>query len=47
LASPRNAQGKAADMARNDRRERMEDGMAQILRWWGKWDGQFCGAAKG
>jgi hypothetical protein len=29
---PRRAQGKAADMARNDRRERVGIGMAVILR---------------
>lgn len=35
-AIPRNAHGNAADMARNDRRERLKYGMAEILRLPGK-----------
>ncbi len=35
-AIPRKAHGNAADMARNDRREKLKYGMAEILRLRGK-----------
>jgi hypothetical protein len=42
-AKPRSAQGTAADIARNDRRERLECGMAEILRLERKWEAkEFC-----
>lgn len=49
-ANPQNAQGRAADVARNDRRERGEDGMSEILRQRGKWKLEtplvYCARAK-